>query len=201
METMRAIEKVTEAAEWYYPLFPVEKSDNHTKLCFDLTKLNSATEGRLYQLASVKETLAKLGRYCKIMSNLDVNFGYWQRIFDPESQLKAIFIILSGRYCLTYAPFDVVSLQEIFNLFNCWINNIIEGLERVGKSMDDFLSHGKTIGGHEERIRKFSEGMKKRSVILNSKKFLIRQKQGKLLVHLILASWNEAIKVVSKLIL
>ena len=54
--------------------------------------------------------------------------------------------------------------------------------------MDDFLSYGKTIGGYEERIRKISEGIKKRSVILNSKKLLIRQKQGKLLVHLISAS-------------
>lgn len=56
------------------------------------------------------------------------------------------------------------------------MGNIIEGLEREGKSMDDFLIYGKTIGGHEGRIKKFLERMTKYNVTLNLENILIRQK-------------------------
>ena len=67
------------------------------------------------------------------------------------------------------------------------MGNIIEGLEGVAKSMDYFLIYGKTIGGHEGRIKKFLQRMKKDNVTLNPKRYLFRQKQVKSLGHLILA--------------
>ena len=44
------------------------------------------------------------------------------------------------------------------------MDHIIERLEGIAKSMDDFLIYGKTIGGSKGHIKKILERMKKHNV-------------------------------------
>ena len=86
------------------------------------------------------------------MSKLDANSGYWQMKLDEESQRKCTFVTPFGRYRPTRAPFGLSSMPEIFNRE---MDRIIEGLEGVAKSMDDFLIYGKTEKEHDKRLREF----------------------------------------------
>ena len=60
------IEKVDQATEWCHPIVLVRKSDNSIRICIELTKLNTVTKIEFYQLESIDETLAKLGKNCNI---------------------------------------------------------------------------------------------------------------------------------------
>ena len=55
-------------------------------------------------------------------------------------------------------------------IFNREMDRIIEGLEGVAKSMDDFLIYGKTKEEHDERLRKFLQRLKEHGVTLNLEK-------------------------------
>ena len=168
---MGVIIKVEEPSDWCHPIVVALKPSGNIRLCIDLTKLNKATKRELYQLDSTVETLAKLGDECKIMSKLDANSGYWQMELDEESQQKCIFITLFGRFRPTRAPFGLSSMPEIFNRE---MDSIIEGLEGVVKSMDDFLIYGRTLNEHDERLRKFLQRMKEKGITLNREKCQFR---------------------------
>ena len=82
--------------KWCHPIVPVIKPDESIRLCIDLTQLNKNIERELYQLESVEETIAKLGKGCKIMTKLDANSGYWQLPLEEDSQLLTTFITPVG---------------------------------------------------------------------------------------------------------
>ena len=71
-----------------------------------------------------------------MFTKLDANSGYWQAPLDEDSQLLTIFITPFGRYCCTRGPSGLSSMQEIFNKK---MDNIVEDLGGVAKSIDDFL--------------------------------------------------------------
>ena len=71
MESMGVIKKITEPTDWCHPIVLVEKPESHEiRICLDLTKLNQCVKREYYQLPSVDETLAKIGKKGKIFSNL-----------------------------------------------------------------------------------------------------------------------------------
>lgn len=140
MEQLGVIRRVDEPTEWCHPIVVVQKPVKKLRICLDLTKLNQVTKRELYQLETVDETIAKIGKECKFMTKLDANSGYWQLPLDEESKLKATFITPFGRCCPTGASFRLLSLPEIFNKR---IDKIIDGLPGVAKSMDDFLIYGR----------------------------------------------------------
>lgn len=105
------------------------------------------------------------------MSKLDANSGYWQMKLDEESQRKCTFVTPFGRYRPTRAPFGLSSMPEIFNRE---MDRIIEGLEGVAKSMDDFLIYGKTEKEHDKRLREFLQRLLGNGVTLNLEKCQFR---------------------------
>ena len=105
------------------------------------------------------------------MSKLDANSGYWQITLDEESQRKCTFITTFGRFCPTRAPFGLISIPEIFNRK---IDEIIEGLAGVVKSMDDFLIYGKDAKEHDVRLRRFLYRLKLNGITLNLEKCVFK---------------------------
>ena len=184
MEKLRVIRKIHQPTEWCHPIVIVKKPGGKLRICLDLTKLNTVTKREFYQLESVNETLAKLGNECKVMSKLDANSGYWQLPLDEESQLKATFITPYGRYCPTRAPFGLTSLPEIFNRR---IDNIIEGLPGVAKSMDDFLVYATDTAEHDRRLTTFLDRLEENGVTLNVDKCEFSKLQVDFLGHKISA--------------
>ena len=180
MLKLGVIEKVDQPTEWCHPIVLVRKSDNSIRICIDLTKLNTVTKREFYQLESVDETLAKLGKNCNIMTKLDANSGYWQIPLDENSRLKATFITPFGRFCPTRGPFGLSSMQEIFNKR---LDQIIEGLEGVVKSTEDILISGRNMEEHDHRLRALLERLTVHGVTLNTKKCSFRQTKVEFLGH------------------
>uniref|UniRef100_A0A7M5X5M8 Reverse transcriptase domain-containing protein n=1 Tax=Clytia hemisphaerica TaxID=252671 RepID=A0A7M5X5M8_9CNID len=143
MEVMGVIRKVDKPTAWCHPMVAVKKptipgqpgQPERLRICIDLTQLNKTTKREFYQLPSCDETLAQIGDNGKVFSKLDANSGYWQMPLSEESQLKATFTTPFGRYCPTRAPFGLTSMPEIFSKK---MDEVVEGLEGVIKSMDDF---------------------------------------------------------------
>ena len=138
MVEMGVIRKITEPTEWCHPIVLVTRPDsNKLRICLDLTKLNNCVKREYYQLPSVDETLAKIGKKGKIFSKLDANSGYWQMPLNERSQKLCTFITPFGRYCPTVGPFGLTSMPEIFSRK---MDEIILGLPGVVKNMDDFFT-------------------------------------------------------------
>ena len=180
MEQLGVIKKIDQPIEWCHPIVLVRKPSGDIRVCIDLTKLNNSTKREFYQLESVDETIAKLGKNCNVMTKLDANFGYWQIPLDEESQLKATFITTFGRYCPTRGPFGLTSMQEIFNKR---LNKIIEGLEGVVKSTDDFLVTGNNMSEHDTRLRALLNRLAENGATLNTKKCEFQQTEVEFLGH------------------
>ena len=123
----------------------------------------------VYQLEATEETLEKLGDECVFMSKIDANSGYWQVPLDESSQELTTFITPISRFCCTRGPYGLSSMQEIFGKK---MDVVIEGLEGVVKSTDDFLVYGKTVDILRQRTRALFERFVKYGVTVNLKKCL-----------------------------
>ena len=192
MEDLGVIRKVEQPTEWCHPIVVVQNPvTEKLRICLDLTKLNQFTKRELYQLETVDETIAKIGKECKFMSKLDANSGYWQLPLDEDSQLKATFITPFGRFCPTRAPFGLLSLPEIFNKR---IDKIIEGLPGVAKSMDDFLIYASNIEEHDQRLHQFLNTLQENGVTLNADKCQFAQVKVEFLGHTISAAGIQPVR-------
>ena len=158
----------------------VQKENWTIRLCINITKLNSGAQQELYQLESIDKTLAKLGKDCNIMSNLDANAGYWQIPLDEESQFKATFItpfrqILPNTrifwFCINARDF-----QQIFRWNLHWNGT-------GSKSTDDFLVHGKDVEEHDQRMYAFLTRLAEHSVTFNLSKCQFHQTKIDFLDH------------------
>ena len=171
MLEMGVIKKIEDPTDWCHLIVEEIKPNEKMRLYIDLTKLNAVTNRQLYQLDSAVDILAKIGENWKVMSILDANSGYWQITLDEESQRKCAFITPFGRFCPTRAPFGLTSMPEIFNRK---MDEIIEGLDGVVKSMDDFLIYGKDTKEHDVRLRRFLYRLKLNSITLNLEKCVFK---------------------------
>ena len=167
MRKLGVIKKVDKPTEWCHPIVIVSKPNGDIRLCIDLTKLNAGVERELYPLESIEETLGKLGDECVYMSKVDANSGYWQVPLSEESQELTTFITPIGRFCCTRGPYGLSSMQEIFGKK---MDIIIEGLQGVVKSTDDFMIYGKTREILRQRTRALFQRFIEYGVTINLKK-------------------------------
>ena len=190
MVDLGVIREVDEPTEWCHPIVLAKKSDGSMRFCIDLTKLNTSTKREFYQLESVDETLAKIGKSCRVMTKLDANSGYWQIPLAEDSQLKATFITPFGRFRPTRGPFGLTSMQEIFNKR---LDKIIDGLPGVVKSTDDFLVVGEDVQMHDKHLRALLTKLADNGVTLNTQKCKFRCSEIDFLGHHISAKGIQPI--------
>ena len=169
MERLSVIRKVNHPTEWCHLTIVVGKPNRTISICIDLTKLNLGINNReFYQIESVEETSSKIGSGCKVFTKLDAKSGYWKVPLDEDSQVLTTFITPFARYCCARGPFDLSSMQEIFNEK---MDNIVEDIESVAKSTDDFLVHGKNKTELDSRLRKLLNRFRENNVTLNEVKY------------------------------
>ena len=114
------------------------------------------------------------------MSKLDANSGYWQLKLHKDSQLLTTFITPIGRYCCRRGPFGLSSMQEIFNKR---MGYIIDGMQGVAKSTDDFLIYAKTEKEHDERMHQLLQRFREHGVTLNRDKCVFKTNTVEFLGH------------------
>ena len=105
MEAMGVITRVDVPTEWCAGMVVVPKSEDHVRICVDLTRLNESVCRERHPLPVVEQILAQICG-AKYFSKLDANSGFWQIPLSPESSLLTTFITPFGRFC-----FPLVSHQ------------------------------------------------------------------------------------------
>ncbi|XP_063962065.1 uncharacterized protein K02A2.6-like [Lytechinus pictus] len=155
------ISPVTEPTKWCSGMV----TSGAIRICVDLTQLNKSVEREVHPMASVDESLAKLGRGT-IFTKLDANSGFWQLPLDDYSKLLTTFITPFGRFCFNRLPFGITSAPEIFQRT---MSGIIEGLDGVICHVDDVLIHGATKAEHDSRVRAVLQQFVKAGLTLNNK--------------------------------
>ena len=110
------LEKVTEPTEWVNSFVIVEKvidssnahSPNHVikksiRLCIDPKDLNEALEREPYYSRTIDELISMFAG-AKVFTIVDMDKGYWQVVFHPESRKLTCMAFDIGRYQFKRLP-------------------------------------------------------------------------------------------------
>lgn len=175
-------------------IFPVEKptpycagivvrpkEDGNIRLCVDYTELNKNICRSRYQLPSVEECLAQIGK-ANFFSKLDANKGYFQLPLEENSKLLTTFITPFGRYAFNRMPMGIKCASEVFQQR---MHALVEGIEGVVCCQDDILITGKTMREHDERLNRVLRRMLVEGITLNKNKCAFRVQNCNFLGHII----------------
>jgi len=82
---------------WASLIVLVNKPDGAIRFCVDYRKVNSVSKFDAYPMPWVDDLLDRLGT-SRFFPTLDLNKGYWQIPFSPESKEKSAFSTPYGLY-------------------------------------------------------------------------------------------------------
>ena len=183
------ISPVKSPTKWCSGLVCVPKPNGSVRVCVDLTAVNKSVQREIHPMASVDDSLAKLGS-CKstYFTKLDANSGFWQIPLDQESRLLTTFLTPWGRFSFNRIPFGISSASEIFQRM---MSEVLEGLDGVICHMDDILIHSPTYEDHVKQVRAVLQRLSEVGITLNSKCEFFKQRI-KFLGYLVDASGRHA---------
>ena len=187
MLEQKVISPIKEPTTWCSGIVVVPKPNGSVRICVDLTGLNKAVKREIHPMASVDESLAKLGG-SKIFTKLDAKSGFWQILLCPESRRLTTFITPFGRFCFNRLPFGISSAPEIFQRA---MTEILQDLDGVICHMDDILVHAPEEITHDKRVRAVLQRLQEAGITLNEK-CEFSQKSVKFLGHVIDANGIHA---------
>ena len=122
------------------------KADGRARICVHLTRLNQAVRRKLYQMATVEETLGSLTKG-SVFSKLDADSRFHQIVLNPESAKLTTFITPFGCYMFMRLPFGISSAPEYFQKR---MDKQLYGIEGVKCRMDDILVIGRDQAEHDQ---------------------------------------------------
>ena len=170
-----------EPTKWVSSLVIIEKPDKRVRVCLDPKDLNRAI-CREHLLIPTAEEIFSLMHGAKYFSKLDASSGYWQVMVDEESSKLLTFNTPFRRYRFIRLPFGIKSASEVFQ---CVVNNVLEGLSGIFGYQDDIIIWGKTVDEHNERLEQTLNAVMKAGMKLNLKKCEILKEEITFLGHLL----------------
>lgn len=188
LEDQDVIMPVTKPTDWVSQMVAVRKSDSSLRICIDPIPLNRALKRERYRLPTVEDILPELHN-AKVLTKCDLRHGYWHCELDDKSSDLTTFQSPTGsRYKWKRLPFGLSVSSEIFERK---LMEAFEGLKGVHVIADDVLIAG--IGDsvadatvdHDKRFQAFLDRCAKEGIVLNQKKFHLRQRTVKLAGFLI----------------
>lgn len=108
------IYEVSDPTDWCAPLVVVHKSNGNVRICTDYTELNKYVQRERFQLPTVEETLAMLGK-AKLFTRLDCSSGFHQIELSEESSKYTTFITPFARYAYKRVPFGIVIVVQKYS--------------------------------------------------------------------------------------
>ena len=134
-----------EFSDWAAPIVPVVKRDGSISTCGDYKlTINQVAETDTYPLPRIEDLFASLSGG-KTFSKLDLAHAYQQVPLDDDSRKYTTMNTHKGLYCYNRLPFGVSSAPSIFQ---CTIENVLQGLPHVCVYLDDILVTGSTEEDH-----------------------------------------------------
>ena len=172
LEEKDVLVPVTEPTEWVSQMAVVHKPNGKLRIGIDPQPLNAALKREYYRLPLLDDVLPKL-KNAKIFSKLDVLEAYWHVRLDEDSSKLTTMITPFGRYRWRRLPFGLKVSSEIFQ---CKLNEALEGLEGVFSVVDDVVIAGCGQTMDEAQVdnqRKLTETLKRcaeKNIVLNEDK-------------------------------
>ena len=90
----------------------------------------------------------------KVFSTLDLESGYLQIEFSPESRKLTAFTINNTRYEWRHMPFG---LNNAVSTYARLMNTVLSGIEGVTNFLDDILIYSESEEQHAEILKKVLE--------------------------------------------
>ena len=128
------------SSNWVSPLYMVKKADGMWKPCGDYRLLNLQTQPDLYTCPNIADLMARL-EGCTIFSKLDLCKGFHQIPVRPRNMPKTAVITPFGLWEFISMQ---LGLRNAGQTFQCFMDEVLEGLEYCFVYVDDVLIGSKS---------------------------------------------------------
>ena len=165
----------------------VKKKDNSDRMCIDYRDLNAITIDDKMPLPRIHEVIDRL-RGAKYFTTLDIAWGYWQVMMDPDSIEKTAFITNEGHYEWLVMPFGLKNAPATIQRI---IQHILGKLLYKGaiNYLDDVIVYTETFEEHLKLLDQIFKSFAEYGIKLRPKKCHFAQTSVQYLGHVI--SHNE----------
>ena len=148
MEQEDVIERI-DSSPWVSNLVIARKKDGNIRLCVNLTDVNKAIIPTRYPLPTMEELTSAVAG-AKVLSKLDMKWGYLQVPMAEESRFLTAFVTHVGVFQFKRLPFGLASAPSAYQQI---VRKIIEGIPGCTNILDDILVWGRNTQEHDEHLR------------------------------------------------
>ena len=154
------IECIEGPTPWVSPIVvaPKPKSPGKVRVCVDMRRVNKAIKRECHVTPTVKEIIGDLNG-AKVFSKLDLNQGYNQLEFAPESRYITTFSTHMGFMRYKRLNFGISSTAEIFQNV---IRETLEDIDGAINISDDILVFGKTHKEHDQNLKEVFQRLREK---------------------------------------
>ena len=154
-------------SKWATPVVPVSKPDGSIRLCGDFSvSVNPQLNVDVYPQPRREELFAKLAGGKKF-SKIDLSNAYLQMEVDDESKEILTINTSKGLFRFNRLPYGVSPASAIFQ---CSIEQIMQGLDKVLVFQDDILITGDTDSEHMATLNEVFRRLRKYGLTVKSSK-------------------------------
>lgn len=133
------IEPVKGQAEWLSGLSVVIKDAKNFRLVLNMKRVNQAIR-RPYTIIPTIEDVRHSALGSTVFSKIDLTSAYFHLLLNERSRNMTCFVTRLGTFRYRRLPFGLSSAPEIFQRF---MEEVLEGIEGAKAYLDDILMHGK----------------------------------------------------------
>ena len=174
---------------WSSQMVLVKKKDvdgkDTKRMVFDYRGLNSVTVKDAYALPRVQDILASL-HGVSVMSNLDLNSGYWQVAMAKDAKEKTAFTTFWGHFQWTRMPFGLTNAVATFQrLMETILREFLWKFVYV--FIDDVLVVSKSKEEHRVHLKMVFDKISDAGLTLKAKKCRIFASETEYLGHILTA--------------
>nr|CAI5841731.1 unnamed protein product [Callosobruchus analis] len=142
------IAPITEPTDWVHPIVIVPKPNNDIRVCMDPRALNQYIKRELFPIPTT-DCLFNEVAGAKFFTLLDASQAFLQIPLDEDSSKLCTIATPWGRFRYLRLPYGISSAPEIFQRY---IQEILEGVEGVIAYFDDILVFGATEQEHNTNL-------------------------------------------------
>ena len=170
-------------SNWSSNVVLAKKADGKWRFCVDFRKLNELTTLDPYPLPRILDILDSFSGSC-YFSALDLIWGFWQVLNDPETKDRCSFSTENNQYIFNRMPFG---LKNSPSTFQRMMDKVFMELRHNSLSvyLDDVIVFGPTLEIHNARLVKALICLRKAHLTLNPKKCNFGFTKLKILGHII----------------
>lgn len=162
------IEKIDGPTPWVSPIIvaPKPKKPEEIRICVDMSQVNTAINRERHITPTIDDAILDLNG-SRVFSKLDLNSGYHQVEFAPESRNLTTFTTHVGLRRYRRLIFGISCAAEKFQAF---IRDCLEYLEGARNISDDIIVFAKTQEEHERSLKNVLQRLLKKNITLNKSK-------------------------------